>query len=681
MGSLSILEALDNLNVLIDVDSMDQIEVTEDAQLIAHFEKKEGDYWVHAGSDEMTRDAIRETFKSVHEYLVHFYDQMRKQEGDPKHLIEGINSVMVLVGEAANKLEKQGSIFKKHVIEIPEYQALQDFYKNRVIQELFAEFAKVPVVKPVEQEEVEEIAGVHILNDIEVIKRDHLYELFSLKNEAGQDFYTIHLARNLKLACDFGEYQERYAGEDPFVQVKSWEDRSLHLFSKRILNSARRELKTFYKSASHYRDMEIVKLVHCSVMALMLAANPRNLLRQFAYKGCYLYFADFQMFLRNVLHTQEYERLLVYEPEHSFLQEMMALIETLIAKFFLLGETSDEAAACLRKIMGKTKRQGGMAESLHAGWTALEKRFAQHPNGPVFKALDSVRELGPKLFDPLMQGNVPNVECSLSNGTDLLRMPAPIRQHFIHRAEIAAEFTAYLRLSQESHLLINYQDRTSWREHARSVVLEELGRHTLSADQLTIVTLAKDTEFYDQCGIYETLNKSQDFLEQFVHHLNDEKTGYYFPKKIKDDILPLWASAMLNQVHTTFFKKRAELSQQERLDFISISYLMIELKLIELLKPSRLIHCSKDGLDVSGTSTASLLALLQAEKQWSEKDQERFFALLFVPTMMQRERTPHPERMERLESLLRRLEESGSYLTEFAPLFTQETLNISVLDS
>lgn len=677
MASLNILEALDNLNVLVDVDSIDQIEVTEDAQLVAHLEDKENDYWVKAGADEMTRDAIRETFKSVHEYLVHFYEKARQNQSDAKRLIEGINSVMVLVGEAANRLEREGSVFKKRVIELPEYQELQDFYKNHVIQELFKEFAKAPIIKPVEEEEVEEIAGVHILNDIDLIKRDHLYELFLLKNEAGHDFYTMALARNLKLACDFGQYAGRFVSDDPFVQIKSWEDRALHLFAKRILNSASKELETFYKGMHQFKDVEIVKWTHQSVMALFLAANPRNLLRQFSAKGCYLYFNDFQNFLRNAIHTREYDRLLVYSANHAFFEDVMKLIAKLIQEFFVLGEMPQEAKETVLKLAGKT--EGRMSDQLHHAWSHLESAFSEHPYGPVFKALDSVRDQGQRRFDPLLQENIPAIECSFNNGVDLLRMPAPVHQHLIHRAEIADEYKAFLRTTKESHLIINFQDRTSWREHARSEALEELGRHAEFAEQLSVITLAKDTEFYDQGGIYESLNNARDFIQQFAHHLADEKTGYYFPQKIHSKLLPTWVTQMLESVHTIFFQNKQELKRTERLDFITIAYLLIELKVIELVAPSLVTHCSKDGLDAGGCSSAALIAFLKEQKNWKKKEIETFFSIVFVPTMLQRERTPHPERIERLESLLRRLENSGSYLKQLQKLFKSETLNVSLL--
>ncbi|MCP5469995.1 MAG: hypothetical protein H7A36_05770 [Chlamydiales bacterium] len=681
MTHLSILEALDNLNALVDADSLEQIEVTEDAHLIPHIsDDEEGEFYLRAGADELTREAIGKTFESVHTYLLHFYERMRER-GETRRLVEGINTVMVLVGEAANKLDRAGAIFQKKVTEFPEYQELQNFYRGEVIQQLFSDFARAPVQAPVEKnEEEEEIAGVHILNDVELLKNDHLYELFYLKNEAGHDFYTMKLAQNIKLACDFGQYKNHFVTEDPLLQVKNWEDRALHLLAQQILNAAQKEIQVFYKGVYQYKDMEIVRFLHFSVMALMLAANPRNLLRQFSQKGCHLYFEDFQMFLRATLYTREYERFLVYQPpkDQPFFKGVMDLIFALTEHFFLLGEPCDEVGAAIKKIVGKQK--GSFADALKVGKERLEEVFAQHPNGPVFKALDLVRDKNERIFDPLMQGNVPTKECTLSIGTEVVRMPAPVRQKVVNRAEIAQEFKIYLRaLAKEggqNHLFINFHDRTSWREHARAKVLEELGRSAEFASVFTVVTLAKDTDFYNQVGAYMELSDAVEFKQQFALHLGDERTGYYFPSRYKEKLFPTWVAEMLDKVHEVFFEGQKELIQEERRDFISFAYLFIELKLLELVNPTYLTHCSKDGLDIGGTSTVGLLALLHEKEKWDEKEQDHLFTILYAPTILHRERGVHPERIARLESVIRRMENAGNYMKAFSKLFESKTLKI-----
>ena len=89
---------------------------------------------------------------------------------------------------------------------------------------------------------------------------------------------------------------------------------------------------------------------------------------------------------------------------------------------------------------------------------------------------------------------------------------------------------------------------------------------------------------------------------------------------------------------------------------------MIELKIIELVKPTIISHLSKDGLDAASAATIALLALLNkqdsASEDWNTK--------LFGPTLLSRERTIQPERFERLLSLVVLLE--NQELKEGKPL-------------
>ena len=54
------------------------------------------------------------------------------------------------------------------------------------------------------------------------------------------------------------------------------------------------------------RGREIVKNINKAVMALMLAANTRHLLRSFSGKSCYQYFSDFLFYLRETLSCPDY---------------------------------------------------------------------------------------------------------------------------------------------------------------------------------------------------------------------------------------------------------------------------------------------------------------------------------------------------------------------------------------
>lgn len=708
---LNILDALENLNTLVDAESLEEIEVTENALLIPHKDEIGGGdaeaYWVKAGLDDQTLDAVKETFRTVHAYLQTFYGKMKKG-GDTKRLVEGINTIMVLVGEAAKNLERFGTLFKKRVGEFEEYKQLQNFYRNRVIKESFREFARAPLAKvkfaeventeeTLEEElqellgetEIEEISGVHILNDVEVIKRDHLYELFYLKNEAAHNFYTYALARNIKLACDFGEFAEEYFGDDPLIQIKNWEDKSLHLKAKTFLQKCSPLIHKFYEEAMKYKEMDVVTCVHNSLMALMLAANSRNLIRQFSLKGCHLYFHDFLFFLRATLHNREFEKFLIYSPPAGkpFFQDLIDLVHALCYQLYTMPQESVELTESLKLIIERErhKKEGTLSQMLFQANYALNEAFKKHPNGPVFKAVDIVRDPNEHFLDLLHQGNIPAKEWSLisqEGEISVLRMPSPVIQEMVNKAYIIEEFKSFLHSLHKGErlLCINFQDRTSWREHARSFALEELARHAEFANTLTVVTLAKDTDFYNQVGVYQELHEASVFIEHFLQHLGDEVTGYYFPPTLKSGLFPQFMKELLHQIHETFFDRKAEFSFLERLNFIELSYHFIEWKLLELVKPAWVSFMSKDGLDITGTTHLGIIALLTLPKRriWNEKECDQLQTLLFGPTLMNRERVIHPERFERLISMIHLLEGRGDYLQDFKHLFSKGSLEWGV---
>jgi len=712
-GGLHILDALENLNTLVDAESLEEIEVTDDSLLIPHKGEKEGEghdiYWVQAGPDTQTLIAIKDTFNSVHDYLQTFYSKMKKN-GDTKRLVEGINTIMVLVGEATQNFERFGTLFKERISDFEEYKQLQNFYRNRVIKESFREFAKVPLPKKesvektvlpeqieaeeelqelLSEEKVEEVGGVHILNDLDVIKRDHNYELFYLKNEAGHHFYTYELARTIKLACDFGEFAQEYFGDDPLLQIKNWEDKSLNLRADQLLKKCHHAIEKFYREAMKYKEMDVVASVHNALMALMMAANPRNLIRQFSLKGCHLYFNDFFLFLRETLNNREYQKFLIYSPPPGkpFFQDLLNLVQQLCYHLFTMGAFDEELTLALKQIIERThpKKHHNLSKNIEEAHLALTDVLKKHPNGPVFKVVDIIREQEELIFDPMMQGNIPGKQWSILKGEKeiaCIRTPCPIMQEVIDRAYVTAEFKTFLAetSAKEQILLINYQDRTSWKEHARSLAIEELALQAEFAANLTVVTLAKDTDFYNQMGHYQEVGEAELFMDHFQQHLNDEITGYYFPPKLKKELFSGFVQELLNQIHRTFFGHKERLSFLERLDFIQLAYHFIELKLIELVQPSLLFLSSKDGLDMIGTTNVGLIALLTVSKgkKWSEKESDRLNTLLFGPTLMNRERAIHPERFERLISMVELLENAGDYLKHFSELYNIDTLNSTV---
>lgn len=695
-GGLSILDALDNLNTLVDVDSLEEIEVTEEQRLISHKGEEEGGareiYWVKAGPDDQTLWAIKNTFGTVHTYLKTFYQTLYKS-GESQKLTEGINTIMILVGEATQKVDRFGSLFQKKIIDCEEYKALQHFYQQKVMPESFKTLLRTSLpskARDLEEEELIEESTLtkeeeveqhrtHLLDDMELVRKDDYYELFYLTTEEGRHFYTHHLASHLKLACNFGLFVDQYFGDDPLLQIKNWEDKELHLRAQQLLKSASHPLEKFYVEFPLYKDREIVKLIHYGCMALFLAANPRNLIRQFSLKGCHLYFSDFLRFLREVLLHREFEKMatLGTSEEKPFFRHCSHLVASFIHNLFTQPLEREEIAEAIEKIIEESDSSGkgtSLSESLSRAHHALLRMCAHHPNGPLFKALDILCEEEEGLaYDPWMLGNLPERSWTFRKGEEewcLLRLPAPVVQPAINHALISEEFKVFVQgcIGKERLLLINLQDRTSWREHARTLAIENLSLRAEYADHLTVVTLTKESDFYQQKGDYYELNDAREFIEQFLDHLGDDNTGYFFPPSVHKLLFPHFMEHLLWQIHETFFKHKKKLSCIERLDFIEVAYAFITLKLIEIVHPKYVALSSKDALDIEGISSLEVVALLSLARHQTCEEKKRN-ALLFGPTLMLRDRVIQLERFDRLLSMVRLLEKREDYLTPFTSLF------------
>lgn len=690
--SLTIESVLESLNTIVEADTLEDIEITEKGEML-----KETGLGVPAAANEQTLDAIRETFRIVYKYLQAYY---KHKNIDKQQLRERISTVMVLVGEAARKLEKFHKVFQDKIPKLAEYKQLQSFYRDRIAHETFKEFTNLEIPLSEDEkweqemedflssEQVEEQEGVHILNDVEVVKNDHLYELFYMKNEAGHHFYTHDLARNLKLACEFGKYAENYFGDDPLLQIKNWEDKSLQVLAKKILKASKMPLDRYFKHALKYREVPLVAILQKALFALMMAANSKNLIRQFSVKGCGLYFQDFHNFLKEALSSVEYRQFLYSPPTTTpFFADMMSLIHSLSWNFITLGPGKEELRVAVNEMTkrsnpAKTKK---LSTFLAQSQDSIAEVLSEHPNGPLFKALDLIREDDEsRQFDPFALNMLPGPEVILKMGdkeVNLLRMPSPTAQEFIDQASVNDLFKDYLHaaLSQKGSfylLMFNLQDKTSWKEHARCKVLEELARSAEFHDLFTVVTLAKDTEFYNQMGPYHELSFASDFIEQFKDHLGDETTGYFFPPHLKKELFTSFIPELLQTVHEVFFSAKEELKLNERLDFIELIYHFIELKIVEMENPTHFTLTSKDGLDVTGTSTVGLIALLGTlqGKSWSEEELSTINLILFGQTLINRERAVHKERVDRLIDMVKVLEESPNQISKLKGLFKPQVL-------
>jgi hypothetical protein len=260
-------------------------------------------------------------------------------------------------------------------------------------------------------------------------------------------------------------------------------------------------------------------------------------------------------------------------------------------------------------------------------------------------------------FDPIAQQNQPGQLYSLSSGEThitCLRLPCPTSQTYISKASIVEEFEGFLHSlaspkTKQLHLLLNMQDRTSWEEHARCVAIENMQKD----DALIVVTLPKNTEFYQQSGTYSEWDDAAEFMKQLKEQAaSGEQCGFHFPPGLD---LKSFTDKAMKTIHTLFFGEKERLTHKNRLDFIEIYYMLLTLKLLEDLHPDSFSFTCKDAVDTGAVASAELFAFLRVMNDSSRisKEEANFLLwMLYAPALMNRERAVDLDRLSRMERAL-----------------------------
>lgn len=728
-SSMSLVQAVETLSRIADLDLENEIGVAEEHDLVVQDKKitYKTIHWVNRQNAGESIELVKGVFKVILGYLRRFYNKEYHEVKD-NQTIEGIKTIMVLVGEAAKKLDKYATLFNKtrakSVQDLREYKQLQEFYLTRIARRvddnvlshwLLALTAQAWGTKSrIKLTAQKNVDTKHVFIDLDVVKKDSEYELFFLRKEDGSRFYSPRLLRNIKLVCDFGQYFEKNKGiEDPLEDLPIWRDRIYQSAASSILRSLGNNSTRFYREAIHFRDKEIVELLNKCLMALMLAANPNNHLKNLPHKCCEDYFYDFYLYLRKILNSIDYHHLITYPPKesnqfaHLLLDLTHALCMGLFQQINVLQEVGPSFSGLMRMAKeAQSQEHEKAAKASHKIWShlsceyvALSKFFKHQGNRPILKVLDLLQSGEHLNFDPLWQGNLPNQEFALLLGdskVNYVRIPSPTEQEFIQKASVVNEFKGMLRGCFKEHLarsilMFNLQDRTSWREHSRCKAIEELQQLDGFSNHLTVVTLAKDTEFYHQISSYQQDNHALTFISTLKEHLQDDSTGFYFPEKIKEQLIPHFTDGVIDAIHRLFFSSKNILLREHRMDFIEIFYMFLQLKILELVKPDFFTLMCKDGIDAGPSASAQLFIFVKLLTQnvLSEADQEYLHALLYAPSILIRERIMLPERFNRTLSAVRAIESTKDQLGKekfaaeiskaFGDYFNENTLKCQAL--
>ena len=684
--NITILDAVETLSDITDLEILPDIGITKKSNFIV------GDQdityrsvqWMHEDDIELRIKHLKEIFRVILTYLRDFYKKQYAYLEDHQS-IEGIKNIMVLVGEAAKKLDRFRSIFhvsikEKNVTDWKEYKQLQDFYLNRIARHIdegvlskwilgLAQKA-FAVETPSLTEAKKELQTAHIFVDLEAVKKDTEYELFFMRKEDGSRFYSPRLIRNIKLVCDFGEYIGEDRVDDPLIDLVVWQDHFMHSCAKDLYTALQPTIKEFYECANKYKDKEILICLRKTIMALMLCSKSKHLYRNSPPKSCLEYFYDFQMYLRETLKTREYQRLKAYPPSITEKLDYCILdtVNSLCSAFFKLMKGYHEMIGPMQGLLREANQDISQehleaARSSHQLWsrlgcdhTALSKLFRRHANGPLIKVLNILEENNTNTYDPIMQGNIPSQFYSLyfnETKIDCIHLPCPIHQEQIDKATIIDEFKAFItdlkNRQSGKHLIFNLQDRTSWREYVRCKLLEEMQLRGDFEDEIVIVTLPKDTEFYHQLAPYLNDKHADVFLKNLKKHALDESIGFFFPKNIKKQLSGSFIEDLASAIHRIFFHNKNVLLQEHRLDFIELFYTFLELKIIELVQPISFSFTCKDCIDIGSSSSAQLFAVLKLlnEEKLKEDEIDYLNVLLYASSILVRERLLSPERFKR----------------------------------
>lgn len=612
----SLAEALDNLNALIEASSLEELEILDD-KLICHLH--EDPYFIEAKLDESTLTIINQTFETIYKHLLRYYEYYSAK--DPKRLLDNITTIMLIVGEAAKKLESFDVLFKQKVLGSKPYQDLQEFYRTRVAKDYSKRITKskkrgeiLPFIPNQKREHT-------LLNDIGLVKQDLHYELLYMQNELGHPFYNQDLVKKMKINCDFTLVEKQLYTQDPLLQLKNWEDRSWMLFAQQLLDQHQKVIESYLVESKPHGSSKLVKQINSMLIALGLGAKEPNLMRQFGKKACFLYFQDFLFFLRQVQEDSDFKKALAYLEKDPFLELCVELIADLT--FFVHTNpinTEEIQSQLFDQVNEKT-----IKSLLKNNYLDLTHRLSQHPSGPLFKAVDAIYEQAYlEGFDPWLERNIAYPLYQSNSKIHFLHLPCPTHQSNIDHASFNDEFFLFLHKlewERQTLLLFNFQNQKSWEDKARCDALQRISKRA-ELKHFYFVTLPKIQDYLDH------IEQSDDFLKDSHAFFLYSKHAFYNPtlKQYAEQAFDI-ACATLKQ-----------LDLEKIIDQAIVFYPLYVCALIDQVRSVYVSFCSKDGLD---DTLPFLLAPWIFRYGELQKEEAKWINWLFFgPTLIQRERVP-----------------------------------------
>lgn len=294
-------------------------------------------------------------------------------------------------------------------------------------------------------------------------------------------------------------------------------------------------------------------------------------------------------------------------------------------------------------------------------YSEIQEASASKKINPATKIGQSIRgEVRNLGFDPHMQGNPPyrkfDAHMRAPEGTTgrtvgNLRISTPTKG-----AEINPEFKAYLRALKargQKHMYINLQRSHEGNagEVERSSALHALAQDPEFAGTLSVVTLDKNSSFYNQKDGFAKLSAGE-FKSEFCRRLADPTAGFYIPDRIGTttrEQIQQEASKILDGLHAHFFENRDNLSVEERHDMIELAYTILISRFVEMSGADFYNNSCKDCIDRGGGANALMAYIMTFFKgdKTTKADLSMLPAMTFSDAIWARKREIIHERLDR----------------------------------
>ena len=657
--------------------------------------------WLHKKNAERMREIVCENLRVVLSHLRHFY-ATAKDRFSAKESFEGIRTIMLLVDEATENVDKYSRVFlgtfQGGVRQTKEFAKLCSFYRKKIVP-IFSDQRLASWVSGLSARQLfaKMIAPTllregRLLLEAERMARDLDYELAFLKQPRGEPFLTPHLVRDLQLYSDVSE-GVRAKSEGLEEEIHALSNFQAATEVSYLLRSAYPFVDAFFRLAHQSSDQPLVRTTYSPCIALF-AASLYSMYHTPVAKGLLEYFDDFRYLLQQLVYLPEFQKLLAYPPtdERTWQYRAFRLVEELSARIFKGAPISREMNKALQVIShqaiekyGTFKTAGSpLSERLSELAKSMFQFIGERRDSASGLTMRKVRENKWCSYEPLLSESIPTHLCDLCWGQrviPIIRMPSPTHQEYVNSSQLSEVLQVAIRQKLRAPsrtLFINLQDPENWREQARCSSIDELGNREGLDYHFFTITLSRNSSFYEQDGPYESASS----LRSFTTNLH----GQLMAAMRNASSLPAeedWGGFLetcISTVESFVFDGKHALPRSHRQVFIDVLQGLLILKLIDTWQPDTIIFSCKDGLDLSLSSIGTLFGLLTwlHDREVSEEDMSWLRVILFGIPLVQRARPIFHECCYRLIRNLVKLEgakNATELLQALDPLFPRGALH------